>query len=391
MPLALKYAFRKLAKSPQFTLLSILMLALGVAMSTTAFGIANGALLRAMPFSHPEQLVRVFTSSRQGARQSLPPGNAIELVDALRDIGDFSLFQLRSESVAELGQPAEEQQGMSIEATGLRVLMVQPILGRDFLPDESKPGHSPVVLLTHRWWIDRFGGDPGVIGKVLRIDADNFTVIGVLPPRFDEPLLWYGCKYVRGMIVWQGWEQERAAKWMDVMGRLKPGVSLEQAQVRLDAFAAKLAHDYPEKFGTDSLRVVSLSSSFAGAQARALYWLVVGLAAFVLLIACANLGGVQLARAFGRRGELAIRAALGATRGDLIAALGIESILLGFAGTALGVLFTYWSRSLIGRWLGGPVLPIDTRVMVFAALAGMLAIICFGLAPAWLTTRTTMA
>lgn len=390
MRFALKYAFRKLAKSPQFAVLSILMLALGIALSTAAFGIANGALLRPLPFQEPQQLVRVFTASRQGQRQSLPPGNAIELSQALRDVGDFVLFQPRSENVAEPGQTGEEQQGLNFEAGALRMLRIQPILGRDFLPDESQPGHAPVVMLTHRFWIDRFGRDPGVIGKVLRIDTENHTVIGVLPPNFDEPLLWYGCKYVRGMVVWSGWSEERISKWMDVMGRLKPGVSLAQAQARLDAFSAKLAHDYPDKFGTDTLRIVPLGTSFVGTQGRTIYWLVVALAAFVLIIACANLGGVQLARAFGQRGELAIRAALGATRRDLITSIATESVVLGVAGTALGVLFTCWLRSLISRWLSGPVLPIDTRVMIFAALSGLLAIVCFGVVPAWLTTRTTM-
>ncbi len=391
MPLALKYAFRRLAKSPQFTLLSVLMLGLGIALSTAAFGIANGALLRPLPLADPEQLVAVFTVSRQGARLPLPPGNAIELRDALGDIGDFELYQPRSENVAEPGQPAEEQRGMSIQAGGLRMLGVQPVLGRDFLPDESKPGSQAVVLLTHRWWVNHFGSDPGVIGRVLRIDTADHVVIGVLPPYFDEPLLWYGSKYVRGMIVWDDWIQERANKWMNVIGRLKPGVSLPQARVRLDSFAAKLAQDYPEKFGTDRLLMVPLGSSFAGEQMRTIYWLVVALAAFVLLIACANLGSVQLARAFGRRGELAVRAALGATRGDLMGALAVESVLLGLGGTALGVLLTYWSRSLIARWLTGPVMPIDARVLAFAAGAGLLAVVCFGILPAWLITRGTMA
>jgi putative ABC transport system permease protein len=387
IPLALKYACRRLIKSPQFTLLSVLMLALGVAMSTATFGIANGALLRAMPFDKPEQLVRVFTTTRQGAGQPLTPGNAIELARALGDIGEFSPFMWREENVAEPGAPPEQHAGISLAVNGLKMLGIQPILGRDFLLDEGRPGQENVVLLTHRFWVDRFGSDPGVLGKVLRIETTNHTVIGVLPPIFDTPLLWHGSKYVTGMVLWPNWETERTNRWMQVMGRLKPGVSLEEAQARVAIFAAKLAHDYPKEFATDTLQITALGTSHVRAQDRPIYWLIVALSVLVLVIACANLGAVQLARAVGRRGEMAIRTALGATRKDLITTIATESILIVMCGTALGVLLTFWSRSAIGGWLGGPAIVIDARGLAFASIAGALAVLCFGIVPAWMTTK----
>lgn len=391
MALALKQAFRQLAKSPGFTVISTLMLALGIAMSTATFSITNGVLLRPLPFQEPDQLVRVFTVSRQSSTVPLAPGNAMDLRDELNDIGQFGTFHLEPQNVAEAGQPPEQQDCMAASSNILRILGVQPAMGRDFAPDESEPGRPPVVLLTDRFWRDHFGADPSVLGKVLRIGTENSTVIGVLPPSFDEVLLWHGCKFVRVMTLWHGWRTERANKWMEVMGRLKPGVALPAAQARLGAFAIRIAHDYPTEVGTDSLRLTALGPSFADSHTRTLYWLVVGLSVFVLAIACTNLGGVQLARALTRRGELAVRVALGATRRDLIATLATESLLIVIVGTTLGVLFTYWARVLLGQWVSGPPVSIDRRVLMFAALAGVLAVVGFGLVPAWFTTQSTLA
>lgn len=392
MPLPLRYAFRKLAKSPQFTALAVLMLGFGVALSTTAFGIANSLMLRALPFDRPEQLVRIFTANaNQGARQPLAPANALDVQAALSDIGEFTLFQQGSNNVADPGQPAEQQAGLSVEANALHMLGIQPLIGRGFVPDDSKAGHPMVVMLTHLAWIERYGGDPNVLGKTVRIENDNRTIVGVLPPRFDEPLVWHGCKYVDAMIIWPDWHQKRVGQWMNAMGRLKPGVTLEQAQVRLDAMAAKFKHDYPREFGMDKLRIVPLGTSYIGPQGRAIYWMVVALAALVLVIACANLGGVQLARALSRGGELAIRSALGATRRDLILAVAAESVVLGVVGTVAGVLLAIWSRQWVQHRLINVSLPIDARVLLFAAACGTVAIIISGVVPAWWVTRATMA
>jgi putative ABC transport system permease protein len=390
MSLALKQAFRQLAKAPTFAVISTLMLALGIAMSTSTFSITNGALLRPLPFPQPDGLVRVFTVSRQSSTAPLAPGNAMELRDVLSDVGEFGIFHLAPENIAESGQPPEQQDGMAVSANFLRILGVQPALGRDFAPDESEPGKPPVILLTHRFWRDRFGADASVLGKVLRTGTENSIVIGVLPPSFDEPLVWRGCKFVRVMTLWHSSRTERANKWMDVVGRLKPGVSLSAAQPRLAAFAARIAHDYPTDVGTDGLRLTELGPSFADSHTRTLYWLVVGLSILVLGIACANLGGVQLTRGLARRGELSVRVALGATRRDLMVTLATESLLLVGGGTTLGILFTYWARDLLGRWVLGPPVSIDGRVLTFAACSGLLAVMAFGLLPAWFTTRSNL-
>lgn len=391
MTLAFRQALRRLAKSPGFTLVSTLMLALGIAISTAAFSVANDTMLRPMPLAHPEELVRVFTTSRKMPLMSLTPGSALDLRDEFRDIGEFGLFMPRMRNVAEPGQPSEQQFGLAVTPEVLKLLGVRPVLGRDFVPEDGSTNAPAVTMLTDRFWRDHYGSDPSVLGKILRIDGADCTIIGVLPPRFDEPLLWYGCSFVNVIQVWPDWRQQRLNGWIDVMGRLNSGVSLTTMQVRLDALAARFSHDYPDQFGTNGFRVMELGSSNFGAHARTLCWLVVGLAALVLTIACANLSGLQLARALGRRSELAVRVALGATQRHLIPPLVLEGAVIAVAGTALGILATFWARNMLGLWFVGPPVTIDWRVLSFAAFAGIVATIGFSLVPAWLMARNSMA
>lgn len=391
MVLAFRQALRRLGKSSGFTIVCTLMLALGIAISTAAFSVANDTMLRPMPLPHPEKLVRVFTTSRKIPLRSLTPGSALDLRDEFGDIGDFGLFTPRMKNVAEQGRPPEQRFGLTVTPNVLKLLGVLPVLGRDFVQEDGNTGMPAVTILTDRFWRDHYASDPGVLGKILRIDGVECTIIGVLPPRFDEPLLWYGCSFVNVMQVWPDWRQERLNAWLEVMGRLKPGVSLAAMQVRLDALAARFAHDYPEKFGTNGFRVTPLGSSKFGPQARTLCWLVVGLAALVLAIACANLGGLQLARALRRRSEMAVHVALGATQRHLIPPLALEGAIIAVAGTALGILSTFWARSLLGLWFVGPPVTIDWRVLGFAAFAGVFATMVFSLVPAWLMARNSMA
>ncbi len=386
--LLLKIALRRTLKAPVFALTAVLMLALGVAMSTLAFTTTNGVLLRPLPFHDPEQLVRVETASPKEISPMVAPGNAMDVRDELHDVGEFGLFMPQHQNVSEPGQPAHRERGMAVSANVLSLLGIQPALGRGFLPGEDEPNQAPVVLLTDRFWRERFGADPTVLGRVLRIETTNRTVVGVLPPSFDDVLLWSPCAYVTLMTVWPNWRAERGGRWMCALGRLHPGVSRGLADVRIEALALRVAHDHPTEMGADLLRLEPLGVSYVSPQIRMVYWLVVGLALFVLVIACANLGAVQLARALARQGELAVRAALGATRLDLIAALAGESVLIALVGTVLGLLLTHWTAALFSQWVVGVALPMDARVYAFGALAGVIATLCFGLLPAWFITGT---
>jgi len=380
MPMSLRLALRRLAKNPAFCLISILMLALGVAVSTLTFSITSSTLLRPLPFPHPDRLLRVFATSTKDAFMPLAPGDALDIRDQLGDIGQFALFAPQSFNVGEPGETPQQKPGLSVTANFLDVLGVRPALGRGFLPNEDEVSQANVTVITHAFWEEHFGGDPHVLGKALRIETTTYTIVGVLPPSFDEALLWRGRAFVHVSSAWRGWRANHSAHWMNLVCRLNPGVTVPQANLRLLSIAATLAREHPAEVGSNGLRFTPLGTSFV--RARSVYWLIVGLAVFVLVIACANLGALQLARALERRGELAVRSALGATRANLIAALAVESVVIALAGTALGVVAIGWGRALIIHALGMDQIVLDWRVILFDGLLATLAVVVFGLLPA---------
>lgn len=390
MRFALKYALRQLAKSPGFTVVSVIMLALGIAMSTSTFSVTNSVLLRAMPFPESDQLVRIFRTAPDSQMLAHSPGNFLDIKAAATSFSSVAAYYQYAANLAEPGQPPEQVYGLNVTASFLPTLGIQPFIGRGFSPDQDQPGKGDVVLLTNSYWMKRFAGDPKIIGRTLRVGIDNLTVIGVLPPSFDTALIWFGASFVRPETIWPSFPTARSAKWYSMIGRLKPGVSLRAAQPELTMLGARLAKDYPADNAVDNLRVTDLGSSFVDGNSRKLYWLITGLAVSVLLIACANLASVQLARAFSRSHEFAVRSALGASRLALMGPLLLESLLLSLGGGILGVLLAYWGNHLISHYFTGSFkIPIDGRVILFACLAALLTGLTFGLAPAWLASRVS--
>lgn len=388
MRLALKSAVRQLARSPGFVAVSILILALGIGLSTAAFSVTNGILLRPLPFPEPSRLIRIFATTPQSNSSPLSPGDAVDVRSGMAEVATLAAFYPMDENVAEPGQSPELQSGLNVSAEFLRALDVQPMLGRDFRPDEDQPGKPGVVLLAHSYWQRRFGGDRAILGKTLRIGTSDVTVIGVLPPDFDRPLLWRGHGWVRNLTLWPNWTAQRKDKWVSVMGRLQRGVTVDAAQARLSTIAARLTHDHPVENANAGLRATALGASHVDSGSRPMYWFLVALALLVLAIAGANLASVQLARGFGREHEFAVRFALGANRRALLLPLLSEALILAGAGLALGLLVAYWASQLISRHWGGIELPIDARVLGFAGLAAVLSAATFGLAPAWLVARS---
>ncbi len=388
---ALRYAVRRLAKSPGFAIVSVVMLALGIGMSTSTFSVTNSVLLSSMPFPDSDRLLRLFSTSSLSQMMENSPGNFLDIRAAsLPSFSAIAGFIPNNSNVAEPGQPPEQEFGLAVTANFLPILGIQPFLGRGFAADEDQPGKGAVVILTDSYWRHRFAADPKIVGRTLRIGVENMTVVGILPPSFDNTLIWFGCGFLQPMTVYPGWEPQRKDKWVSIMGRLKPGSTLPAAQAELATLAARLDHDYPADNGIDGLRATALSSSFVDAGSRKLYWLVVGLAALVLVIACSNLASVQLARAFGRTHEFAVRSALGADRLDLMGPLLVESILITIAGGSLGVLLAHWANHIVSRYFTGNFdIAIDGRVLLFASLASLLTALTFGLAPAWLASRVS--
>ena len=386
----LKYAVRQLLKAPGFSVVAIIMLALGIGMSASVFSVVKSVLLSSMPFADSERLVRIYSTSAESQMLPHSPGNFLDIRNAATSFSGIAGFIPQNANVAEPGKAPEQVFGLSATANFLTTLGLQPFLGRGFAPDEDQPGKGTVMLLTDRYWRQKFAADPKILGRRLRVGTDTLTVVGILPPSFDKTIVWYGCAFVSATTFWPNYASERSGKWFSMFGRLKPGVDLQSAQAELATVASRLDRDYPVQNGLDGLRIVGLNASWVGASTRKLDWMIVSLGALVLVIACSNLASVQLARAFGRSHEFAVRSALGAGRLALMGPLIVESVLITLVGACGGMLLANWSNHLIRHhFLNWVEITIDLRVILFALVGSLVTALIFGMAPAWLASRVS--
>ena len=390
-----RLALRRLLRSPGYAVTALLTLALGIGVNTAMFGIVNTLLLRPGPYPDAARLVRVFRTSPQSQTwpHSLP-----NLRDEQAQADVFSAlaaYQGWNYSLAEPGQPAEQLPSITASADLFAALGVPAMLGRTFTRDEQVPGRDRVAVLSYDCWQQRFSGDPGIIGRQLRLDGEPVTVIGVMPASFAYPLYWGRVDLWRPLKLLNDWREDRGNNWLNALARLKPGVSLGQAQSEMNAIAARLAREYPANNMGVGLRVVPLHDSALDAVGHRLSWLTLGLAGVVLLVACGNLANLQLARAAAGARSLAVRAALGASRARLMAQQLTESTVLALAGGALGLLLAMWLNAAIGRQItlggtAGLAIPLDARVLGFALLASLATGAGFGSVPAWIASRVDL-
>ncbi len=385
-------ALRSLAKSPGFTFVAVLTLALGIGLSTSAFSLANAFLLRLLPYPKSAELVRVFRSTPQARNQSHSPADFLDIKSGATCFSDVASYYNDLNSLAEPDQPAQQVNGLWVAPNFLKLIGVQPSIGRDFTAEEDQAGKNNVVILTQRLWSSRFSSDPHVIGRTLRINGENCTVIGVLPKSFAAPLVWGPADFLRPLTMNPGFSTLRKDHWFACVARLKPGVSIGGADAELASIAARLSHDYPTEDGGEGLYAIPLHRSNMDGTSTKIIWMMTGLALMVLLIACANLASLLLARSLGRTREFAIRTALGASRFRLMSPLLAESFVLAIAGGALGLLLAKWSNDLLGAKLlinnePGFLIPMDGRVLLFAVFTALATTLIFGLAPAILVSR----
>jgi len=381
----LQYAARMLRTNPGFAAVAILTLALGSGATTVAFSVVSGVLLKPLPYASPEQLVTLHgKTERHGEQWGF---SYLNFRDYQRDAREVAWLETWSYGGGTLSEGGEAEYLTTREiSSGLFNMLGVPLeQGRSFLPEEDQPGTGPVILLSHGLWQRRFGGRSDVVGKSVEFGGKASTVVGIVPAKFqldDEAVDAY-------VPVGQNSEprmQTRAANFLHVMGRLNRGVTMADAEARLGVTTQRLADAYP-RYNAGRRIVVRPLREDAVAEVRPMIWLLLGAVSIVLLIACVNVASLLLAKAVSRERELAMRVALGASRGRLARQCLTESAVLGLAGGALGVAFAAAGlRPFVALWPEG--LPragevqIDWRVMVFATAASLLCGLIFGLAPA---------
>jgi putative ABC transport system permease protein len=390
----LKLALRQLRLNRAFAAIAITTLALGIGANTAIFTVMNTIMLRPLPYKNPDQLVAIHRTSAQS--QSWPHSIA-DYID-FRENSAFekvAAYNWESLSLANPGEPADSVRALSCTSDFFSILGVPALLGRTFATDEDQPGRDNVVILSHTFWTRRFGADRNILGKTIRIDGHPAQVIGVMPPSFELWQLWSPIEVWKPFAFTSESRQNRRDHFIRVLGRLKPGVSLAQADTEMKVVAGRLEKTYPEENAKTSLRLAPLKEQIGDQSSRRFAWLMLGLTIFVLAIACVNLANLQLARAAARARELAVRLALGATRFRLMRQLLIESIVIATLGGAAGIFVSIWLAGFLGkkldRWSpGGISMPLDWRVLTFALVCAVLTGLLFGIGPAWSAARSNM-
>jgi putative ABC transport system permease protein len=391
----LRFAVRQLLKNPGFTAVAVLTLALGIGANTAIFSVLNTIMLRPLPYPEPDRLVRVFRTSAQSQSWPHSPANLLDYREQNAVFESLAALVRTRFSLAEPGEPAESLRGIGATADFFPMIGVQAALGRVFTAEEDQPGRNDVVVLSHSFWVRRFGADTNIIGRRLRMDGENISVIGVMSAAAEYTQLWGPIDVWRPLALTQEQRQDRRDSWLMVVARLKKGVSPSHVDAAMKLVAARLADAYPEHNANYGLRVAPLHESIGDEASRRFAWLMLGLTAFVLLIACVNIANLQLARATARARELAVRLALGAGRARLIRQLLAESFIVALGGGLAGIVLASWLSELIGRRLtrwspAGIDVALDSEVLLFALLCSVATALIFGVAPAWLASRTNM-
>ncbi len=389
----LRYSVRTLLKHKGFTLIAVLTLALGIGANTAMFSVLNTYLFRALPYPNSEQLVRIFRTSPHSQSWPHSPPSLIAQRERNTVFERLAVYNGISPNLAEEGEAAERLSGYAVTADFFPTLGVQAALGRAFTVEEDQPGNHLVVVLSDRFWQRRFASDPNIVGRTLRLDGENVKVVGVMPPGFDHPLLWGTVDVWRPLAFTPEQRQNWGNNYLRAFARLKPGVSLAQAQQAMTLLGAELVRDRPLNHN-ENLRLEVLSKSTSDDIGRKVMWFTFGLAGFVLLIACANLANLQLVRTATRAREFAVRSALGAGWFRLLRQSLTESLVISLLGGVLSLVFAVAGVQFISRRLfselPGATVTLDWRVFGFALVSSVLTGLLFGVVPAWLASRTNV-
>jgi len=386
-----KFAFRQLAKSPGFTAIALITLALGIGLNTSMFSLMNLLILKPLRYPESDRLVRLYRTNPQSRVADHAASDYADLSRETKGFAELAAYRQWGYTLTPEGRSPANLNALRVSASFLPTLGLQPEAGRWFTAEEDDPGNH-VIILSYETWQAHFGGDRSVVGRNVLVDGEPTTVVGVMPASFSSIFLWGPSDALRPLGL-SSTEKERSGEMeYKLIARRHSDLTLEQFNVRLATVAGHLAEIRPKDRSQDGLRAVTLVSTTRNPGTITLSWMMVALAGFVLLIACANLANLQLARAVARSHEYAIRAALGASRSRLLRPLLGESMLLSIAGGLLGVLVALWSNDWISSRLSSSgifklTLELDWRVLGFAIASSVATGLLCGLVPAWLLSR----
>ena len=380
------YGIRSLARHPGFTGIALITLALGIGANTAIFSVVNAVLLRPLPFDDPERIVWLWDTQPQLATTPTSLPDFLGWKNQNRSFANLAAYQGGSMFV-DAGDGSRDTPVGLVTPDLFSVFHVSPILGRTFTDDETLPGRFRVAVLSHSMWQNRFGSDPNVTSRTIQLNGAAYTIIGVMPAGFSYPdraELWRPLPIDPAKL-------DPGPHYLNVVGRLKPGVTLSQAQADMSVIAARLSQQYKEKNAGHGVKLEPLANVVVGDIGLALYVLL-GAVGFVLLIACANLANLTLARVGARQKEIALRTALGASRLRIVRQLLIESVMLAVGGGVGGLVLAYWAVKWVVS-LSADTIPrareisIDPRVAGFTLLVSVITGVLFGLAPALQVSR----
>jgi putative ABC transport system permease protein len=387
-----RFAIKSLLRSPGFTLIAVVTLALGIGANTAAFSILNALLLRPLPYAESHQLERIFRATPQNSRGSVSPADYVDLSRRTTGYGEIAAYGAVEMSLAAPGEPADVVAGLRISANLFSTLGAAPQLGRGFRPDEMVPGNHRVLVISHRSWQNRFAGDRDIIGRTVRVDGEPHEVVGVLPASLNDWRHLGPFDLFRPLALTEKEGADRSSTWVRLVGRRSRDLTREQAEALIADVGQRLATDFPAANAGTRWRTVPIYESVIPENAGGIVAMLIGLSAFVLLIACSNLANLLLARTVARARELAVRSALGASRLRLLRPLFAESMLLALAGGACAVQVALWTHDWLNSFVqyeaGDPLtFALDWRILGWAVFASLCTAVAFGVAPALFAFR----
>lgn len=389
---AFRIAFRQLTKSPGFTLVAILTLALGIGANTSMFSLLNALIMRPLPFADSAHLDVLYRTTAQNPLGGMSPADYLSLPTKLDGYGEIAAYAHSDLSLAQPGQPAEIAKAIRISPNFFSLLGIPPELGRNLRPEETQLGNHRVLMISHRYWQNHFGGASDIIGRTVRVDGEAHEIVGVLPDSFSDWRVWGWVDLFRPLGFTTDEKTDRKSTELHLIGRRSGTLTSAQAEGLIASIGLRLAKDFPAANAETSWRAVPLNDTIVDATGKGILSMLVGLSLCVLLIACSNLANFLLARTMARAREFAVRSALGASRSQLLRPLITESLLLAFAGGLCAIIVALWATDWLtvrSRTDQGDnlVFTLDWLVLSWALFASFVTALAFGLAPALFALR----